>query len=225
MAQQVSDEVLVRRIARRGAAGRAAFTELWERHVARLRNLAFRVSAHDDAVEEALQNTALNIWRKASTFRGQAAVSTWLYRILVNEVLMLARQRRGKRAPKTHAPDACDISDAVVIADRHIETAENKDIESYTLHTIEHVSFCGRLADPSPLPDEVLERKRTRERVRIALRALKPEYRECIIVRDLHDLTSADAAKILKLPIGALKSRIYRGKVKLREALLDVANG
>lgn len=108
-----------------------AFNELMSRHADRLWTLSIRLVRHPDDAADALQNAMLSAFRRADGFRGEAAVSTWLHRIVVNACLDLLRHRKTHPAvPLPEAPDGIaladptgDPADAVIAAAVHDEVA------------------------------------------------------------------------------------------------------
>lgn len=102
---RAADEVLVERC-RRGELG--AFEELYTQHARRLYNLACRMLGNGTDAEDAVQDTFLIAHRRLDTFRGEAALGTWLYRLAVNQCLDRLRSRAGREAQATDSLDEPD---------------------------------------------------------------------------------------------------------------------
>jgi RNA polymerase sigma-70 factor (ECF subfamily) len=150
-----------------------AFGEIFRRHRDRMWALALRVTRDPDLAADAVQEAFIAAFRGADSFRGEAAVTTWLHRIVVNSCL--DRLRRVK--PVVQLPDA-DLS---VLADTHDHH-----------HSVE-----------------------VRLDVRAALEQLPESQRMALILVDMHGLTIAEAAAILEVAEGTIKSRCARGRAAM----------
>ena len=155
-----------------------AFGALFSRHRDRLRAVAIRTLGDCEEAADALQDAMVSAFRRAATFRGDSAVLTWLYRIVVNAGLDRIRRRAARPAPGGHddAPDALAGSD--------------------------------RLSDPSGTTDTALD-------VRAALRRLVPEQQAALVLVDMLGYPIADAAAVLAVSEGTVKSRAARGRARL----------
>lgn len=156
-----------------------AFGELFLRHRDRLWAVALRTLADREEAADALQDALVSAYRAADRFRGDAAVTTWLHRIVVNACLDRLR-RRGARptVPLTEI---------------------------------------GPVSQPQTDHDTVLA-------VRSALTQLPPEQRAALVLTDLEGYPVAEAAKMLGVPIGTVKSRCARGRARLAVLLGHLRN-
>jgi len=150
-----------------------AFGELFRRHRDQMWALALRTTHDPELAADAVQEAFIAAFRGADSFRGEAAVTTWLHRIVVNSCL--DRLRRIK--PVVHLPDA-DLS---VLADTHDH----------------HRSVDIRLD------------------IRAALEQLPEGQRMALILVDMHGLKIAEAASILNVAEGTVKSRCARGRAAM----------
>ena len=150
-----------------------AFGELFRRHRDQMWALALRTTRDPELAADAVQEAFIAAFRGADSFRGEAAVTTWLHRIVVNSCL--DRMRRIKAV--VHLPDA-DLS---VLADTHDH----------------HHSVDVRLD------------------IRAALERLPEGQRMALILVDMHGLKIAEAASILNVAEGTLKSRCARGRAAM----------
>lgn len=116
--EEVADDELLRRHV---AGDSTAFDTLLRRHKDRLWSVALRTTGHPQDAEDALQDAMLNAYRRAGSFRGDAAVTTWLHRIVVNACIDRARSRSAR--PTQPLLDASGASD---IADRRDAVAERE---------------------------------------------------------------------------------------------------
>lgn len=153
-----------------------AFGTLVRRHQGRLWAVAVRTLADPEEAADALQEALISAFRNAGSYRGEAAVTTWLHRIVVNACL--DRVRRARSHPTTALPPT--------------------DVPS---PTNEHASTEARLD------------------VQAALARLPEHQRVALVLVDLHDLPVAEAAVVLGVAEGTVKSRCARGRAALAELL------
>jgi RNA polymerase sigma-70 factor (ECF subfamily) len=182
------DATLVDR-AREGASD--AFGRLVERYQDRVYRLVRRIVGDDEA-EDALQETFLSAWRALPRFKGDAAFSTWIYRIATNAALMRLRKRR---------PD-------VVSLDAPLKDAEGE-LSSSSLD----------LRDWSATPDEELINAEARAAMEEAIARLPEDWRAAFLLRDVEGMSNSDAAAALELSIPAFKARVHRARLFLRDRL------
>src|ERR1700752_3170808 len=173
-------------------------TELEERYGSRIYQLALRQMKNREDAEEVTQDVLMKVYRKIGAFRGDSALSSWIYRITFNAAMSRLRAHRGERAPEQER-------------DRALAVLESSD------------DGTGRTsADPadwSHMPDEELLRFELRRAVEAAVRELPEIYREPVILRDFEGLTTEEASTRLKVKDQTLKSRLHRGRLLLRERL------
>jgi RNA polymerase sigma-70 factor, ECF subfamily len=162
-----------------------AFSEIVKRHRDRMWAVALRTLGDPDEAADAVQDAFVSAYRKAATFRGEAAVTTWLHRIVVNACL--DRMRRKSVRP--------------VADDELIEAAERE----------------------TPLPDQTLEREVSME-VSAALKLLPADQRAALVLVDMMGYSVEDAAQVLQVPSGTVKSRCARGRAKLAPILSHLRN-
>ena len=171
-----------------------AFTEIVRRHRDRLWAVALRTTGNREEASDALQDALISAYRRADSFRGDSAVTTWLHRIVVNASL----DRLRRRSVRTWGPlpdEAAGESPATLIDD-------------------------SRLADPRA----AVESSETVREVRDALDTLPPDQRAAIVLVDLEGWSVEEAARALDCPIGTVKSRCFRGRAKLAERLAHLRN-
>lgn len=172
-----------------GARGtrESAFHELLDRYERRVYAICFRqLGSHDDA-QEATQDTFLHLARRADQFRGDAKLSTFVYRIAVNASRDLARKHA--RRPQTPVADVTRAQ-----------------IDSGT--------------DPDVAPDDVAALE-TSMLVHAALAQLDDLSRTLLILCSVEGLSYPEAAEILDMPVGTIKSRVFRARARLAELLGD----
>jgi RNA polymerase sigma-70 factor (ECF subfamily) len=157
---------------------RDAFGQLVGRHERRVYGICLRMLGNREDAQDAAQEAFLSALRRASSFRQEAAFSTWLYRIAVNAATDQARRRGRARTTPLEPGDAGVAGPAA-----------------------------GR-GDPG---DEVA----IAVTVQAALSRVPEEFRAAVVLCDLLRLPYAEAAAILGVPVGTVKSRVYRGRLAL----------
>jgi RNA polymerase sigma-70 factor (ECF subfamily) len=188
-----SDDALLERL----RMGDAAILEpLMERFASRVFRVARGICPSASDAEEVVQDVFLQLFRKAGSFEGRAALGTWLYRIAVNAAL---NKRRGKRA--------------------ELEESLEDVLPSYQDDGHRHGDRSFLLADWSAMPDEALLSREGRDVVRAAVERLPPHYRAVLVLRDVEELSSEQVAEIIGESVASVKSRLHRARMALRELL------
>jgi RNA polymerase sigma-70 factor (ECF subfamily) len=190
-------------IARLRAGDEQSVRELGERYGSRIYQLALRQMKNREDAEEVTQDVLMKVYRKVGEFRGDAALSSWIYRITFNTAMSRLRTNRLARA-------------AAQERDR-VEAAQNE--ESSTLRArLEPVDW-------SSMPDEELLRGQLRSDVADAIAELPEIYRAPVVLRDIEGLSTEEASTRLHLKDQTLKSRLHRGRVMLRRRLQPYGRG
>jgi RNA polymerase sigma-70 factor (ECF subfamily) len=191
-------------IARLQARDDAAVHELAERYSSRIYQLALRHMKNREDAEEVTQDVLMKVYRKVGAFRGDAALSSWIYRITFNTAMSKLRNSRLARQAEQEKERA--LAAAAAPGDERQRTPK-------------------QTADWSRMPDEALLRTQLREAVAEAIQELPEIYRAPVVLRDIQGLTTEEASTRLKLKDQTLKSRLHRGRLMLREKLRAFANG
>lgn len=186
------DALLIQRLK---AREEAALEALIARYGARIFSLALRVTGHRQDAEEVVQDVVWGILQNIGTFRGDAKLSTWIYRITMNTALMKLRGR-----PK---PEYLPLEEALGPA------------------MTEDGMIAERVTDWTRLPGDELERKELAQRLEAAIDQLPHDYRIVLVLRDIEGLSTEEACEILDLSAPALKSRLHRARLFLRKALAE----
>ncbi len=177
-----------------------AFGLLFARHRDRLWAVAVRTMGNREDAADGLQDGLVAAYRRAGTFRGDAAVTTWLHRVVVNACLDRLRAARVRRAEAL--PDDLE------------ERGDRGSLRSAT--------------DEADDPADHATRAERRTVVLDALRSLPEDQRAALVLVDMEGYPIAEAAVILDCPLGTVKSRCSRGRARLAELLaplLDAAEG
>jgi RNA polymerase sigma-70 factor, ECF subfamily len=163
--------------------------------------LAFRYMKNREDAEEVSKDVLLKVFRKIKAFRGDAALSSWIYRITFNTAMSRLRTLRFARPAE--------------VPERTIAMQDGDDIGSKRVDVV----------DGAALPDQTYMQAELWDRFNNALERLPPIYRTPIVLRDIQGLSTEEASKRLKVKSQTLKSRLHRGRLVLREQLSDFADG
>ena len=168
----------------------AAFTELVRRYDKKIFRMAKQITQSDEDAEDVLQEALFKAYQHLDSFQGNSKFYTWIVRIAVNEALMKLRKRK---------------SDRTVSLDEELDTGE------------ETVTREIAVWDGDP------EQRYSQEEMRVilddAIKNLKPSFRTVFVLRDVEELSTEETAETLGLSIPAVKSRLLRARLELREKL------
>jgi RNA polymerase sigma-70 factor (ECF subfamily) len=166
-----------------------AFEELVNRYERKIFRLTKHITQNDADAEDAMQDAFLKAFRHLSEFEGGSRFYTWLVRIAVNESLMRLRKRRPKHFS----------------LDEPVKTEEE--------------NIPRQLEDWGPTPEQRYEKKEMGSILSKVIEQLEPIYRTVFVLRDVEDISTEDTAQMLGITISAVKSRLLRARLKLREML------
>jgi RNA polymerase sigma-70 factor (ECF subfamily) len=152
--------------------------------------LALRMLGDEQEAEDVLQETFLNAYRALARFEGRSSLSTWLYRIATNQALMRLRK---------HTPPTISVDEAL-IDDEGLEQPR-------------------QFTDWCCLPEEEFMTAETQSQLNEAAKELSPALRAAFVLRDLHGFSTREAAEILEISETAVKTRLMRARLQLREQL------
>ena len=176
-----------------------AFTEIVRRYERLVYNFSFKVCRNREHAEETLQNTFINVFRKLNQFDGKSKFSTWLYSIVINSCLMKRRRRKLEEA-------SFSIDDEKIF--RHDDARPGNQTEQHpALQSWRH----------TPLEEAMT--KELRKRLDEVILKLPIDHRLVFILRDIEGQSAEETGKIMKLTIPAVKSRLRRARMFLREQL------
>jgi RNA polymerase sigma-70 factor (ECF subfamily) len=189
-------------LARLQAGDESALRDLAEAYGSKIYQLAFRYLRNKEDAEEVMQDVLFKVYRKVDAFRGDAQLSSWIYRITFNAAMSRLRTARYQRAQAE---------------DRRAAAATEED------GTIS--SRAADVADWSDMADERVLRSQLRRRVFRAILALPAIYRAPVMLRDIQGMSTEEASAVLNVKDQTLKSRLHRGRLILRKQLADFAGG
>ena len=166
-----------------------AFDELVTRYKDKVYRLSFKILRHEEDASEALQDSFLSAYRGLKNFKAESTFSTWLYRIATNASLMKYRKRR----------------------DHHfsLDQPMGREEDGEPL----------QIPDWSTQPVQELLDSETREIMEEGVDRLSEELRTVFVLRDIEGLSNAEVAEVLDLSVAAVKSRLHRARIELRERL------
>lgn len=168
----------------------AAFEAMMREHNRRLYRVAISILNDAAEAEEALQDAYLIAYRRIGDFEGKAKLSTWLTRIVVNEALQRLRKQRRQRVVLPFATTDIGEEDLTMSEDTKAETPENATARAQVRRLLERE--VGKL----PIG-----------------------FRTVFILREVEDLTVEETAECLEIPEATVRTRLFRAKSQLREAL------
>lgn len=168
-----------------------AFTTLVKQYDRHIYRLALNITSKREDAEDVLQETFLKAYSNLGNFQGNSRFYTWLVRIAVNESLMKLRKRR---------------SDRTVSLDEPIETDENEQLVQ-------------EIEDWDDNPEQRYARQELQDILKEAIDGLEPAFRTVVVLRDVENFSTEETAALLNLSVPAVKSRLLRGRLKLRQRL------
>lgn len=195
MREQSAERDLVGRMRARDGS---AVGDLASLYGPRIQQLAFRYLKNWEDAEEVAQDVLMKVYRKIDAFRGDAALSSWIYRITFNTAMSRLRTAKYARPAEVKTPDI------------PMDSSEPLKAEP---------------ADWTSLADDQVMRSEMRQQLVEALTHLPTVYRVPVLLRDIHGLSTEEASAILHVKPQTLKSRLHRGRLILRRYLGEFAGG
>ena len=177
-------------VTRAKAGDAGAFTQLVERYERKVYRLAKNITQNDEDAEDVLQEAFLKAYSNLENFQEQSKFYTWIVRIAVNEALMKLRKRKSDRTVSLDEPQ--DTGEDMV--QREIAVWEDD-------------------------PEQRYGQEELREILGRAIDTLKPSFRTVFVLRDIEELSTEETAEALGISIPAVKSRLLRARLQLREKL------
>ncbi len=184
---------------------RAAYGQIVAAYQDRLFNGLLRMVSDPEETRELTQETFTRGLEKIDSFRGESSPYTWLFRIGMN--LAINHLRRWQRQ-RTFSLDGAGGSNGSTHGAGHQASG-----------------LAEQVADASQTPPELAERRERHEMVLAALGRLDAEYRAVLVMRDVEGFDYQQMADVLGLPLGTLKSRLFRARLALRDELADYFSG
>ncbi|HZQ23388.1 MAG TPA: sigma-70 family RNA polymerase sigma factor [Terriglobales bacterium] len=176
----------------------SAFEQLVKRHDGRLLRVAQHITRNREDAQDAVQEAFLKAFRKLNQFQENSQFSTWLIRITINESVNKLRKQRSVKEISIDEEATPDRGARVDMADRALD------------------------------PEQVVENSELRNQLRAALSELRPSIRVIFVLRDVEGLQIEQIAEVLQLTQSAVKARLWRARLQLRNRLspyLGKSNG
>ncbi len=167
-----------------------AFETLVRRYDRNVFRIAQHITQNREDAEDVVQDAFLKAYQNLGQFQGQSKFYTWLVRIAVNEALMRLRRRRPERT---------------VSIDEDVKTEED--------------SMPREIADWSPNPEQMYTQAELKDILGKTIQGLPPSFRTVFVLRDVEGLSTEETASALELSVPAVKSRLLRARLQLRERL------
>ena len=167
-----------------------AFTELVNHYERKIYRLAKHITQNDEDAEDVLQEAFLKAYEHLDGFKGDSKFYTWIVRIAVNEALMKLRKRKGDRTVSLDEP----VETGEETVQREIAVWEDNPEQQYSHEELARIL------------DEAVE-------------SLKPTFRTVFVLRDIEELSTEETAEALGISVPAVKSRLLRARLQLREKL------
>src|SRR5580698_4382702 len=177
-------------VTRARAGDTGAFSALLRRYDGKIFRLAMNITQNREDAEDVLQEAFLKAYEHLDQFQGNSKFYTWIVRIAVNQALMKLRKRKSDRA---------------VSLDEQIDTGED--------------TVVREIAAWDPDPEERYSRDELRTILNSAIQELAPIYRTVFTLRDVDGLSTEETAEALDLSVPAVKSRLLRARLQLRDRL------
>ena len=167
-----------------------AFSDLVKRYDRNVFRIAQHITHNEEDAQDVVQEAFLKAYQNLDQFQGNSKFYTWLVRIAVNEALMKLRRRR---------------TDRTVSIDEDVETEEG--------------TMPREVADWSPNPEQLYGQSELSDILKKTIQGLPPGFRTVFVLRDVEGLSTEETAEMLGLSIPAVKSRLLRARLQLRERL------
>jgi RNA polymerase sigma-70 factor (ECF subfamily) len=168
----------------------SAFEQLVKRYDRNIFRIANHITQNREDAEDVVQDAFLKAFRNLEQFQGNSKFYTWLVRIAVNESLMKLRRRR---------------SDRTVSLDQEVETEED--------------TMPREVADWAPNPEQLYRQGELNEILTKTVNGLPASFRTVFVLRDIEGLSTEETAEALELSVPAVKSRLLRARLQLRDRL------
>lgn len=174
------------------AGDKAAFAQVVELYADRLYNLTLKLTGDEMEAEDVLQEALISAYRAIDTFEGRSSIGTWLYRITYNAAMMRLRKKR---------PDTVSIDKPITLDDGQAVPRQFYD-------------WCC-------LPERDLMSSEAMAYMEEAIQMLPESLRPVFVLRDIEGLSTQEAADVLEITVPAVKSRLHRARLFLRERLSE----
>jgi RNA polymerase sigma-70 factor (ECF subfamily) len=184
-------------IARICAGEKELFVDLIRPYQKMVYGMAISIIKNEHDAEEIAQEALFSAFKNLAQFRGEAKFSTWLVQIAMNEARLRLRQQKRAAEESLDEGSETDEGDTIPVD----------------------------LADWREIPSEALHRKELRQALNVAIAALRPIYRDVLVLRDIQHLSVAETARILSISDDSVKTRLLRARLQVRDFLAPGFDG
>lgn len=195
----MNDATDTRLLSRLAQGDHAALGDLLERHRQRLYNIALRMVHHRDDAAELTQEAMLKIIAHIHDYHAQSSISTWMIRIVMNLSISHLRKRRLRYTQSIdgngHDPQHADVDDQ---------------LSSLRKELMDH---------REPDPALSVQQSEMLHHLQQAMARLEVDFRAVLVLRDIDQMDYPDIAAALSIPVGTVKSRLFRARLALRQAM------
>jgi RNA polymerase sigma-70 factor (ECF subfamily) len=167
----------------------SCFEELLAKYGSKVLNLALRITRNQEDAEEILQDVFITVFSKVNSFEHKSQFSSWLYRVTMNSSFMKIRSRNRRRAV-------------------YLEDIESSTRQNWVGHRTEMFDI-----------DFMSSRHELRSAIETAIKDLPEDYRAIFVLRDIDGLSNEAVGKVLQLSVPAVKSRLHRSRLLMRQQL------
>lgn len=178
------------------ARDRTALEDLLHRHGSKLFGVAMQIMRNETDAQEVMQDALIAIWNKIGSFEGRSAFTSWMYRVTANAGLMKLRKNK--------------------------KFEQNVPLENYGGDSELPVL---QLADPKANTVATVTTAELGDHVRAAIDALPEPYRTTVLLSDVEEMSMEEVAEAMDVSVPAVKSRLHRGRLALRKALVPYLKG
>jgi len=168
-----------------------ALANLLESHQQRIYNVCLRMVSNPDDAAEVAQDVMLKVIQHISDFKGQSRISTWMIRIAMNLSISHLRKRKVR---STIGLEVGRDDQSTALRQQLVDTRE-------------------------PGPQSNVQKRDLIEHLHAALGQIAPEFRSVLVLRDIEQLDYAQVAGVLSIPVGTVKSRLFRARLALRQVM------
>lgn len=176
---------------------REALGQLLQRHQQRIFNICLRMVSHRDDAIELAQDVMVKIIEHIADFKGQAALSTWITRIAMNQSISHLRKRKLRQTTSLDTA-ATDPDDPLSpLREQLTDTRE-------------------------PTPAKGVQNREMLMHLKQALGQIDEDFRAVMVLRDFQQMDYQQIAEVLEMPVGTVKSRLFRGRLALRKIMQEI---
>ena len=193
---------------------RAALGDLLHRYQNRLFNIILRMVNHRDDAEEVTAEAMLKIVQGIHSYRGSAPIATWMIRIAMNAAISFRRKHQLRRTTSLDAPGGLGTGRG---------GADMGSGQGVVGHVDQSTPLREQIADHrKPGPEQSVQQRQTMAQLQIVLERLEVKFQTVLVLRDIDEMDYPQIAETLGIPIGTVKSRLFRARLSLRHEMLQM---